>query len=298
MTEVYHMYWPVGAHTSFSKRIAPTLVKSINYGMYTTQFFMGSSMTYARQQITTEDIEESKRLLRSYNMNVFTHFPYIANLAGSTKQLAWNGDKQQDFKMNLLLKELEYELNIIAQLSTPNTKTGVVIHPGSYPNRHLGHLAVAQSIDRINFAPNAKLLLEISAGEGTKLCKTIPEIASVIENTTPEKQQYLGVCIDTAHIFGSGEYNLSEISEVDKLFSDFDQYIGLSRFTLLHLNDSGVKFGKKRDKHALIGTGYIWKDNTESLVYLLNSCKQLGIPILLETEDTDMFTLYGLQPVE
>lgn len=291
------MYWPVGAHTTFSKEIAPTILAAVRFGMYTTQFFMGSSLTLKRQRISEQDIHSSRQLLQSYNMNVFTHFPYIANLAGSTKQLAWSGNKQQDAKTSATLRELEFELAVIAQLSMPNTKTGVVIHPGSYPDRHLGHIAVAESIDRIDFAPNAKLLLEISAGEGTKLCKTIPEIAFVIEHTIPEKQAHLGVCIDTAHVFGSGEYNLSEISEVDRLFSDFDQCIGLSKFTLLHLNDSGVKFGSKRDKHALIGTGYIWNNSTESLVYLLNRCKQLNIPILLETEGKDMFTLYGLQPV-
>ena len=79
------------------------------------------------------------------------------------------------------------------------------------------------------------------------------------------------------------------------MFYDFDKILGIENFTLLHLNDSEVKFKSRKDRHALIGTGYIWKDDFKSLKYLLNKCKDNKIPVILETHPSDMFTLSQIE---
>ena len=100
--------WDIGAHSGFSDRITPTIQESISSGMYTTQFFMGNPKSYKRQQITKDDIQKTKKLLYRFPMNVFTHFPYIANLNGSVKELAWQGGSI-DSKLSYVLEQLEYE---------------------------------------------------------------------------------------------------------------------------------------------------------------------------------------------
>src|SRR3989344_1030365 len=90
--------WEVGAHTVFSGKICDSLWTSINYGMYATQFFMGNPRGFDRTQISSDDINECKKILKRFPLYIFTHFPYIANLAGSKNTLAWNGDKSQDGK--------------------------------------------------------------------------------------------------------------------------------------------------------------------------------------------------------
>jgi hypothetical protein len=40
--------------------------------------------------------------------------------------------------------------------------------------------------------------------------------------------------------------------------------------------------------------GYIWKNGFDSLIHLLNKCKCLNIPIILETNGSDIFTLASL----
>jgi deoxyribonuclease-4 len=288
---VSSLKWEVGAHTKFSKNIYDTLKKSISYSMNVTQFFMGNPKSFTRYRASEQDIEKSKKLLDIYPMHVFSHFPYVANFVGSIKQLAWDGDDTQDIKTSLILSELEYELGVISLLGKTN---GVVIHPGNYPDRKKGLSKIAESINKINFPLNSTLLLENAAGKGNSLCTTFQEIKDIYDQILPHKQQHIGVCVDTAHITGVGDYDLSKCSEVTRMFEEFDSIIGIDKFSLLHLNDSLIPLGGKDDRHALLGTGYVWTHNFDSLVLLLNMCKKHNIPIMLETHGLDMLTLGSL----
>lgn len=281
MSDILFTGWEIGSHIGFSKTITPTVIEAINQGMYTTQFFMGNPQSKTRQRINGADIDTAQCLLEKYPMNIFTHFPYIANLNGSVKSLAWSGDTEIDEKLTFTLSELEYELSVMAHFSTKSS--GVVIHPGSYKDTKKGLNAVATSINKINFSTGGKLLLENCAGEGTKLCKTFPEIARILDAIDPKKRDNVGICIDTAHIWGQGDYDLRQVSEIDRMFSDFDREIGMDRFTLLHLNDSKVKLGSKLDRHEIMCHGGIWGKDYSSLLYLMEKCKELQIPSVLES---------------
>jgi len=297
MQEVYYMHWEVGSHSYFSGTIEQTLRDGIRIGMNTIQFFMGDcKQAWQRQEISDLDIKKSNQLLCRFPMNVFTHYPFCANLAGQSSKgcLAWNGNLDIDRKMRGMMRALQYELSIVAKLS--NKRSGVVIHPGSYPNREEGHITVAKTLNKIIFPNNAKLLLENCAGEGNKLCRTFEEIRVIFNLLEPEVKPYVKVCVDTAHIWGQGDYDLREVSEIDRLFADFDRLLGLDNFYLLHLNDSVATMGSKKDLHACLGEGNIWKSGFKSLIHLLNKCHEHNIPMVLETDDSDMLTLAILQP--
>ena len=292
---VHYVRWDVGAHTSFSLYIYNTIIKGVKNGMYAIQFFMGNpKQAWKRQQINLKDIENTQKLLSRFPMNVFSHYPYCANLAGKAQkgELAWDGNHSIDMRLKELLKSLEYELSIISNFS--ELRSGVVIHPGSYPDRDKGHEAVAKTINKINFPSKSNLLLENCAGEGNKLCRTFEEINIIMKLLTDDKRQHVKVCVDTAHIWGQGDYNLSEIEEVNRMFDDFDRILGIENFYLLHLNDSRAPLGSCKDQHALLGEGHIWGNDFGSLIHLLNKCKSYGIPIVLETDIQDMITLSGL----
>lgn len=296
----YCMYWDVGAHTPFCRCIAPTIATGLRYGMRTIQFFMGNpKKAWERQRIMNEDIENTQVLLNRFPMNIFSHYPFCANLAGQASKdgLAWNGNRTVDGKLRGVMREIEYELSILANFRENNSRAGVVIHPGSHPNRKAGHLAVTQTLNRLNFPQNSVLLLENCAGEGNKLCRTFEEIQGVLSGLEQGKKQFVKICVDTAHIWGQGDYDLRLISEVNRMFEDFDRLLGLDNFYLLHLNDSAVHLGSKRDAHACLGDGHIWKDDFAPLVHLLNKCKEYQIPMVLETHGTDMITLAQLQPI-
>jgi deoxyribonuclease-4 len=296
MQEVYYMHWDVGSHSWFSGTIEQTLRDGIRLGMNSIQFFMGDSkQAWQRQEISDEDIKKSNILLNRFPMNVFTHYPFCANLAGQSAKggLAWNGNADIDRKMRGMMRALQYELSVVAKFC--HKRSGVVIHPGSYPNREEGHKVVAKTLNKIVFPNNSILLLENCAGEGNKLCRTFEEIRLIFDLLEPEIKQHVKVCVDTAHIWGQGDYDLRNVSGVDKLFDDFDRILGLDNFYLLHLNDSIATFGSKKDLHACLGEGNIWKKSFESLIHLLNKCHENNIPMVLETDDSDMLTLAILQ---
>lgn len=286
---VSYVPWSVGAHTCFEGSIYNTLKLSICRGMSVTQFFMGNPKAFNRHQANQQDLNKALRLCDRFPMHVFSHFPYIANLAGSVNQLAWEGDFAQDAKTTKVLHSLEYELSILAQFKSG--RSGVVIHPGNYKDRKVGIAKIAESINKINFTEGSKLLLENAAGKGCSLATTFQEIKEIYDQVDEKKQKYIGVCVDTAHICGYGEYDLSKCKEVVRMFDDFDRIIGLDKFTLLHLNDSVVPFGSRKDEHACLGAGQIWWESFDSLILLMDMCKKHEIPAVLETHSLDMLKL-------
>lgn len=270
----------LGGHLGFSNTVFPTVEEAVSNDMKSVQFFLGNPKSFTRTRLSSKDIVKTFELSSAHNINVFSHYPYTCSLCGSVASLAWNGDAAQDSKTTKILSELEYELNTVAKLSHSN---GVVIHPGSNKNTNDGLDAISKSINKINFEKNATLLLENSAGEGSKLCKNFQQIAQVLKSIEPCKSENVGVCVDTAHIWGAGLFDLSKCDEIDKMFHEFDKYIGLHNFKLLHLNDSAVPLGSKKDRHECLGYGSIWKDDDKSLKYLLTKCAEKKIPIILET---------------
>ena len=292
LSTISSIKWEVGAHTQFQKNIYNTLKSSILSSMDVTQFFMGNPKSFQRHRVIPEDIRMCKQILTRFPLHVFSHFPYVANFAGSVNQLAWSGNTQQDLKTQNIINELEYELSILSNFN--EKRNGVVIHPGNYKDRKLGLSTIAKSINKINFTEGSTLLLENAAGQGCSLATTFEEIKEIIDQVDEEKQKYIGVCVDTAHICGYGEYDLSKCSEVKRMFEEFDKIIGIEKFTLLHLNDSVVHLGSKKDEHACLGTGHIWGKKFDSLILLLDICKKYGIPAMLETNILDMLVLGGL----
>ena len=291
---IMYIKWDIGSHSKFSKSIYNTLKESIEYGMTSTQFFLGNPKTLNRHRVEHEDITKCLKIIKRFPLNVFSHFPYLSNLVGSVKQLAWEGDNEQDDKTKKLITELEYELDILSKLKTKNNIVGTVIHPGNFKDRNVGIKNIAKNINKIKFSKNSKLLLENAAGQGCSLATTFKEIKEIIDNIDNNKQKHIGVCVDTAHIFGYGEYDISKTSEVLRMFKEFDEIIGKEKFTLLHLNDSKVPLGSRKDNHELIGKGFIWGESLDSLFVLLNECKKRDIPAILETNNTDMFFLASI----
>ena len=281
----------MGAHIPFSRYFAPSVSEAIRNGMHTMQVFMGNPKSFRRQRISDEDIRKVRALTTRFPLAIFTHFPYTANFAGkSTKDgLAWSGNQTVDHCMTSMLTELTYELSVVALIGC-----GVVIHPGSFPDRELGHRTVAESINRIDFVKGGMILLENCAGEGNKLCRTFSEIRSIMDGLKTTISPHVGVCVDTAHIWGQGDYDLRKVADVGRMFEDFEREIGMQHFKLLHLNDSSVALGSKKDRHAHIGTGYIWGECTESLICLLDLCEEHDIPIILETGGPCMLTIAKL----
>ena len=287
-----HVNWCCGAHTEFSGKICDTLKSAVMSGMYATQFFMGPRMSRAKRAVISEiDLRECEKFLARYPVQVFSHYPYCANLAGqATEDIpAWTGNQLCDSGVLSTIPALEYELGILSQFSSVNN--GVVIHPGSLSDRKQGLSSIVKSINKISFPKGSTLLLENSAGQGSSLATTFEEIAYILDNVLETQKPHLKVCVDTCHIFAYGQYDLRAQEEVERMLSEFDAIIGMDKLGLIHLNDSEKKLKSRVDRHACLGQGLIWPENFASLRVLLDTVK---VPVVLETTTSDMSTLANL----
>ena len=301
---IFYEHEYLGSHTGILKTLEDTVKQSIKNGYYNIQIFLGSSYSLKRRNISHDDIEKTNKLLKYNNINIFTHIPYVYNLAGSVKEncFCWNQTKigenndvirgqvpvEQKVDNYVLecLKSIEYELEIIDKLDCK--VKGCVIHIGSSGKLSSieGLKRVAESINKINFnnIKSCKLLLETMVGRGGVLGRTFDELKQVYDLI--ENKDRIGFCIDTCHVFSEGLYDLRKKDEIDKMFNDFDKVFGINKLELIHLNDSKTQFNSKQDRHERIGRGEIFK-NIKSLQYLLKKINDYKISSVLETVEED-----------
>jgi deoxyribonuclease-4 len=274
----------LGSHIKFEQTLSKTYENAISRNLPSFQFFLGGSKTYKRTILSDFDILSSESLQQQHHLNTYVHLPYIYNLAGSKKHksLAWQDNDLVNNMMSGIIKNIEYELGMMARLGTPMSQNGCVIHVGTWDDKAAGIRTIAESINRIKFPDRSTLLLENTAGSGTTIGKTLDELSQIYQLLSVESRDHVKICIDTQHIFASGQYDLRHHSEVDQLFSDFQTRFSIDRLGLIHFNDSKTLFNSHVDNHAILGQGEIWSQHHSSMNYILSRIERLGIPALIE----------------
>jgi deoxyribonuclease-4 len=122
-----------------------------------------------------------------------------------------------------------------------------------------------------------RITLETTAGQGACIGARFEEIAAIIGGVADQKR--LEVCLDTAHAFAAG-YDLSLPKGAEKTFAEFDSIIGISRLSVLHINDSKSALGSRVDRHDNLGKGRIGLDTFR---WIMRSKELALIPKILET---------------
>ena len=101
--------------------------------------------------------------------------------------------------------------------------------------------------------PRVRLLLELTAGQGTCVGCSFAQLAEMLQRTGERR---LGVCLDTQHMWAAG-IDWTTPRGYDATFADFDRIVGLRHLEAFHLNDSKKPLGARVDRHAIIGEGLI-----------------------------------------
>jgi deoxyribonuclease-4 len=274
----------LGSHIRFLKTLSKTYENAVSRGLPSFQFFLGGPKVYKRTNIAESDIRAAQILQTEHHLNSYVHLPYLYNLAGSKKHksLAWQGNQVVDKMMTEILRNIEYELGVMATLSTPQSQNGCVIHVGTWDHKPDGIRTIAESINRIHFPSYSTLLLENSAGSGTTIGRTLDELSQIYQQLNVEIKDHVKICIDTQHIFASGQYDLRQYSEIDRLFEDIEIRFGTTKLGLVHFNDSKSVFNSQVDNHQLLGHGEIWAQHQSQMSYMLNRIERLRIPAVVE----------------
>ena len=119
------------------------------------------------------------------------------------------------------------------------------------------------------------VLLETMAGKGSEVGRSFEELKEIFDRT--ELSEKLGVCLDTCHVFAAG-YDI--VHDLDGVLEEFDQVLGLDLLKAVHLNDSLMPFGSRKDRHAVTGEGEI---GLEALLNVMRHPKLKDLPFYLET---------------
>lgn len=264
------------------------------------QIYISDGKPWQAPQWKSDDIRMAGALLQRNYKYACVHGSLMYNLAGSTDG---RSDPQFQRKVNNTCSGLMGELDVAAGFGG-----GVVVHVGTCKNKERGIFTIARTIeavlDRESFTTQTlsrelqipirerrKIILENAAGEKNKIGSNLDEIAQIINSVEERLRPQIKVCIDTAHIFGAGQYDFGSPDDVDKFYTDFDEKIGLDRLELFHFNDSRVPYGSHKDRHENLGVGYIFGiernedengDGLEGLKAFVDKAEEYRIPLIGE----------------
>ncbi|MHB9037864.1 MAG: TIM barrel protein, partial [Armatimonadota bacterium] len=86
-----------------------------------------------------------------------------------------------------------------------------------------------------------------------------------IMNGLPDIIDRVGICIDTAHLWGSG-YDISTEAGVLSMFDDLNHFVGSDKLKVIHLNDTQKELASHADRHYHIGQGNIGLEGFRAIV--------------------------------
>ena len=184
---------------------------------------------------------------------VVIHAPYLINL-GSPDEVIWEKS----------ISLLRWTLQRGELLGAASVVFHTGSHRGSGVDAGLARIAEAIALILPETPPSVMLLLENDVGAGNSLGHNFEQISMVLD-VLPQYEDRLGVCLDTAHLWGAG-HDISNAATVQQLLQHFDDIIGLNRLKIIHLNDTEMALGSHRDVHARLGEGIIGEEGLRALL--------------------------------
>lgn len=262
----------LGAHMSVSGGLENAITDALAVESEALQIFTKNQRQWNARPTSDEAAELFKsRYAESGLKGLVSHNSYLINMA-SPKDDIWAKS----------LAAMVDELQRCDQIDVPF----MVAHPGSHTGsgREAGLDRIVEALDRVHAdlpEARARTLLETTAGQGTNLGSAFEDIAYIIERVSaPER---LGVCFDTCHVFAAG-YDIRTPETYAATLDEFDRVIGLGQIEVFHFNDSKHELGSRKDRHELIGKGFIGEDGFRSF---MNDPRFAGKPAILETDKGD-----------
>lgn len=269
--KVIDQHHRVGCTVPLYDTIFETVSQPIAQGSHCVQFYLGPSNEYSCISINKHDRKRTTEYCDKYGKSFYIHCPNNTNLARDAHNNILIGTA------SIIQREL-YEIR--------DMPASCIVHIGAKGT--IGN--VVENVNDMNISRGShprsekQLLLENSAGEGTKLGHNWEELRHIFEGVD---HNTIGLCIDTQHIFGAGTNSLQGHEDVVKLFDMTEAVYGRNP-DVIHLNDSLVPFGNRVDRHQGLRRGHIWYESDEGLKSLLDYCYDQDIDLILETPTSDI----------
>jgi deoxyribonuclease-4 len=262
----------LGAHTIENGGIPMAVRRAANAGMTAMQLFTAIPKFYGdKSNINPERVTRFKAALAESQIKpeaVVVHAAYVLSVATP------DDDKWARASAGLT-KELER-----------SSKLGVgqvCFHPGSAqasePAASAKRIARAITVALETIDSSTRLLIENTAGAGRTMGRTAEEIAWMLSEIPKSLRPRTGYGLDTCHLFCSG-YDIKKSKQnFSAILDEFEKKTGEPP-SFFHLNDSATELGSNRDRHVLIGDGFI---GVEPFKWLMSDSRTNGVPLVLET---------------
>jgi deoxyribonuclease-4 len=258
----------LGAHVSTAGGLSTAFDRGEKLGCTAIQIFLKSPNRWQGRELANDEVEQFRaRRAESPIGPVLAHAAYLLNLCAADEKTL---ERSRAGLADEMTRARRLELD------------GLVLHPGSHMGRgeDAGIDLIAASIDEVlgdlEEGPT-RLLLEVTAGQGTGLGYRLEHLERIIERCSTADR--LGLCLDTCHLFAAG-YEVHTAKGLEALLSEVESRFGLDRLGCVHLNDSKRPLGSRRDRHANIGEGEIGE---QAFNRLLGHDALAGVPLILET---------------
>ena len=254
----------LGCHLSSSKGFAAMGDTALAIGANTFQFFTRNPRGGKARELDPADAEKLVQLQRQGKLApVVAHAPYTINPCSAEP-------RTREFALETMaddLRRMEY---------VPGNYYN--FHPGSHVGQGVekGIELITETLNTVMF-PNQQttVLLETMAGKGSEVGGRFEQLRQIMDGVSMKDR--LGVCLDTCHVHDGG-YDI--VNDLDSVLEEFDRIIGLQHLKALHINDSLNPLGAHKDRHAVIGGGYLGLD---AMVRIVNHPNLQGLPMILET---------------
>jgi deoxyribonuclease-4 len=261
----------LGAHLSAAGGVSCAVSAAVAAGCEALQVFLRAPSRWAAAPLAPAEATRFRSAAREAGLTgvCFAHAPYLLNLASVDEEL-------RTHSVAVLVEELQRAGRL--------GLAGVVLHPGSAGTGSRVEAvarcraAIAEAVESAGTRA-AMLLVEGTAGAGGQLGRTPAELAELIE---PRLRNRLGVCLDTAHLWGAGYDLLGDGWE--RVLGELSENWGRDVPHLLHGNDTQVELGSHRDRHAAPGEGKLGKPFFRKL---LADDRCATLPVVLEIPPGD-----------
>ena len=259
----------LGCHLSSAGGFEAMGKSALSINADTFAFFTRNPRGGKAKPVDPEDAEKLRILMRKNGFGpLVAHAPYTLNPCSKDA-------KVRNFAFIAMeddMKRMEY---------LPGNYYN--FHPGSHVGQgsEVGIAMIADLLNRIiKEEQSTVILLETMAGKGSEVGRNFEEIAAIIDKVNYKEK--IGVCMDTCHI-NDGGYDV--VGNFDGVLEEFDGIVGLEKLKALHINDSKNPLGAHKDRHEVIGEGYIGLDAIRNVI---NHPKLKGLPCILETPQENL----------
>jgi len=257
----------LGAHEGIAGGVSRAFERAEQDTADALQIFVRNPRGWASPPLADDEIARFRTAARRTRKPTAAHSLYLANHAAADAGLrkkSWGA--------------LADELGRCEVLGIPF----LIFHPGSNGDEKEGLALVAEGIERAldRVKGKARLLVEITAGQGNSLGWRFEQVAAIRAAVPGAARRRVGVCFDTCHAFAAG-YDLGNEAAYARTLDALDRAVGIEHVKAFHLNDCKKPLGCRVDRHEHIGDGAM---GLEPFRLLLNDRRFRDVPGFLETE--------------